>query len=266
MSLKYSQKMFLITPSQLGRLNQAVNIRGNAQENLDTHMREILEDPGLDNYEKAKKYETLLQKYLTLNKQDLREKTGSAAPHSEPDPVLKEILSRLPQRHHQNVEYILNKLSEGGGGWRADGAFVFKGSPVIGSHILDLIRQLVSSLRTDNGMPGWDVFLSALASVNLPSSCVTNPQAKSEFNSVRLGVKNRSERKKNITLSPTWTFKDKEFSPGPSTTPIHTKRRKSKRNIHLKEFSPGQSTTPTQPKRRKSKRNIHPPKWLTFAS
>lgn len=54
------QKMFLVSPHQLNHLPQL--------DYLDTRMRTILNEPGLNPYEKIKKYNALLQ--LTLVKQD----------------------------------------------------------------------------------------------------------------------------------------------------------------------------------------------------
>ncbi|MEQ2276458.1 hypothetical protein XENORESO_021498, partial [Xenotaenia resolanae] len=74
MSLKTSQKMFLISPHQFKRLTQSdTSIRHTAEENLDADMRAILNEPGLTSYEKIKKYDALLQRYLTLLKQGVNE-------------------------------------------------------------------------------------------------------------------------------------------------------------------------------------------------
>lgn len=72
--------MFLVTPQQLNRLNHSVPSASNAEimrhtveNDLDEKMRAILNEDGMNAYEKIKKYNALLQRYLALVKQGEKE-------------------------------------------------------------------------------------------------------------------------------------------------------------------------------------------------
>ena len=127
--------MFLISPHQFKHLTQPeTSIRQTAEDDLDNKMRAILDEPGMTSYEKIKKYDALLQKYLTLIKQGQieesrmtvtlqRDRLNDPAPESdssetgrvhEPDQLeldstASEVLKILPKRDRRNGEYILKK-------------------------------------------------------------------------------------------------------------------------------------------------------------
>lgn len=83
--MEYTQKMYLVPQHQLDKLKQStdVSIRRAAQTELDKEMAEVLDSPGNDMYDKAKKYAGILQRYLSLVKQDARE--NSVLTLSTPD-------------------------------------------------------------------------------------------------------------------------------------------------------------------------------------
>ena len=119
--------MFLISPHQLKRLTQPVepSIRQTVEDDLDERMEAILREPGLSSYEKVKRYEALLRRYLTLMKQGQNEERQvtlrlqsdpsplPAPPPAESDPVHPpplqesdepdEVLKSLPPRDRKNA-------------------------------------------------------------------------------------------------------------------------------------------------------------------
>ncbi len=155
------QRMYLVSPHQLNRLtrSESSSIRQMAEDDLDAKMRAVLNEPGLSQYEKMKKYDALLQRYLALIKQgqkDERQVTltlhrDPSSPKAEAQPeweirmtgeAADEILTNLPPRDRKNIEYILKKLSQSNGGWNSKGEFVYRGTPVKGSHMIDLSKHL----------------------------------------------------------------------------------------------------------------------------
>ncbi|KAI3375742.1 hypothetical protein L3Q82_004041 [Scortum barcoo] len=104
--------------------------RRTAEDDLDESMRKILNEPGLSSYEKIKKYDALLQRYLSLMKQGQKEERrmtltlhqDSSAPERpevepqreterpEEDEAMSEVLKGLPSRSRKNAEYILQKM------------------------------------------------------------------------------------------------------------------------------------------------------------
>ncbi|MEQ2317151.1 hypothetical protein AMECASPLE_039867 [Ameca splendens] len=102
-------------------------------------MRAILNEPGLTSYEKIKKYDALLQRYLTLLKQGVKEeqqvsltlqrdtevpehersqeKQGPGQDEAPKDQVVMEVLKSLLKYNRKNAENILKKLSERSESW-----------------------------------------------------------------------------------------------------------------------------------------------------
>lgn len=213
---------------------------------MDSDMRAILNEPGLTSYEKIKKYDALLQRYLTLLKQGVKEEqrvsltlhrdTSNEAPehersrenqtpgqdHPPSDQVVMDVLKSMPKHNRKNAEYILKKLSERSESWTSLGEFVYKGNVVKGSHMIDLLKNLMLPFKK-SGAPlprGWSDFLHTLSEVNIPISSVNNPYARDEYRRFKTegegasienaksppSVKQRRRRRRGqITLSPHWS-------------------------------------------------------------
>ena len=74
-----ANKMYLVPQQELDRLKKTnagapENIRQTAENDLDTAMKDILNQKGLNPYDKVQKYTNLLQRYLSLVKQGERER------------------------------------------------------------------------------------------------------------------------------------------------------------------------------------------------
>lgn len=225
MTLKKAQKMYLVTPQQIKRLSQTAtsdaSIRESAEEDLDEKMRAILNDPGMNSYEKIKRYGALLQRYLSFTKQDqkdqrrvtltLQRTQDPQGPLDPPGPVNggqahdqdqsrptdgeggdigTEILKSLPPRDRKNAEYIINKLSQSStiGGWNSKGEFIYRGDVVRGSHMIDLFKRLSLPYKKLRASPpmGWSKFLNTLSELNIPLSSVSNPHARDQYRELKL--------------------------------------------------------------------------------
>ena len=178
--------MFLISPHQLKRLTQPVepSIRQTVEDDLDERMEAILREPGLSSYEKVKRYEALLRRYLTLMKQGQNEErqvtlclqsdpSQLPAPSTSPahppplqesdgvesDDTTNEVLKSLPPRDRKNARYIMQKLVGSDGGWTSRGEFIYRGNVVKGSHMIDLFKNLSLSYKKPNSSKRLDDFL-----------------------------------------------------------------------------------------------------------
>lgn len=98
------------------------------------------------------------------------------------DQIVNEILNNVPQRSLKNIKLILNKMSNAKqvSSWTTSGEFVYKGNVIVGSHMLDLVKSITAphTLRDEYRPRGWDEFLDAFATLNIPFSTITNPQVK----------------------------------------------------------------------------------------
>lgn len=217
-----ANKMYLVPQQELDRLKKQVqgpeNIRQTAENDLDTAMKDILNQKGLNPYDKVQKYTNLLQRYLSLVKQGERE-TGHLTislqdplkddepreshapvrpvPASLPsedqmpveDKVMHDLLTHVPARNRKNVSYIMNKLKDSNGAatWNDKGEFILQGAVVKGSHILDLLKSTTSAHKVadDRRPPGWLQFLKALAILNIPLSGVPNYKIRQQIHSLK---------------------------------------------------------------------------------
>ncbi|KAL7378039.1 hypothetical protein ABVT39_007702 [Epinephelus coioides] len=182
-------------------------MRRTAENDLDAKTRAILNERGLNPYEKIKKYNALLQRYLTLVKQGEEErrlylKTARGLPRNSDEPEEKKtdeneekdekeagldetargVLQNLPQRDRKNAEYIMKKLVKSEDGWTPKGEFIHEGKIVRGSHMIDLFKNLSVSYKKKSPTPkGWTGFLNTLTELNIPISSVTNPRARAQY-------------------------------------------------------------------------------------
>lgn len=202
MTLKKAQKMFLVTPHQLNRLTRpSQSIRDVAEDDLDARMRAILNEQGLSSHEKIKKYNALLQRYLTFVKQDQTEnltenltKTEAEADSGTDvrtsDSIIDDVLQSLPPRDRKNAEYVLKKLSDRHDVWNTKGEFVYRGNVVKGSHMIDLFKRLLFPFKKKKSEgsepPGWTHFLNTLSELNIPLSSISNPKARNQYRLLKM--------------------------------------------------------------------------------
>ena len=191
--MEYAEKMYLVPSQQLEQLKGPTpkeNIRSAAISSLDTEMQGILNRSDLTEYEKAKRYDSLLQKYLThiRQKETEKEKLSLFLPQTPQnteeapvvsDNVYQEVLDNLPARYKNHARLLLNKMKQNKdvSAWDVKGTFVYKGDAISGTNMMDLVKGVTQThaLTTKRLPKGWDVFMRALAELNVPTSVVGNP-------------------------------------------------------------------------------------------
>lgn len=212
--MEYAEKMYLVPRYQLDKL-KSENVRENIQQvvenDLDTSIRNILLRSDLDQYEKVKLYSNILTRYLAVVKQgdqesaaltlSLPQTTSTVADRkddkdeAEMDAVADEVMKNVPSRSVKNSRYILEKMTKAKdlSAWNTSGEFVFKGRPIPGSHMLDLIKSITNpqKVRDDRRPMGWSEFLQAFAELNIPFSTVPSQHVRRAIHSLR-GTPSRS--------------------------------------------------------------------------
>ncbi|CAM2105449.1 unnamed protein product [Caretta caretta] len=80
--------------------------------------------------------------------------------------------------YKKNALILLNKLGQDKNisSWNDKGSFVYKGSVVNGSNMLDLVRAITQTLSVPSRCvpKGWDVSMNAMVELNIPSSVMGN--------------------------------------------------------------------------------------------
>lgn len=186
--------MYLVPSHQLEELRAPIpkeeNIRRMAVHTLDADMRSVLERADLTEYEKARRYGVLLQKYLTHVRQGEaeKEKLNLFLHPPEPeaptghDPVFNDVIDNVAPRYKANARMLLSKMKQNGeiASWDERGTFIYKGKVINGSHVLDLVKSITQthSLPVTRRPKGMDVFMKAMAELNVPSTVAGRPSVR----------------------------------------------------------------------------------------
>ena len=225
--MEHTQKMFLVPQNQLATLqppqttdSSNVSLRQSVQSELDRAMSEILKQPDINVYEKAKKYSSILQRYLALARQGEREKSvitlslpdesskddasmsESQDAIAQDDMIRAEVLAHMPSRNKRNAEYIITSLSRNNKiAWSNNGEIVVEDKPVPGSHLYDLLKSVTTHNNvSDRSRPkGWNIFLKTLASLNVPLSVIPNTMVRRSIEAFKTGERDETNTQSSMS-------------------------------------------------------------------
>lgn len=202
--MDYAEKMFLVPRHQMGQLQGRAPTMGTVAANrLDDEMRTVLQRADLGEEEKIKLYNSVLQRFLRLTRQNESEKDrlNLIYPSEEPQQpqalseqppqaaATTEILSGISSRYRKNAELLLNKMKQHQdiSSWDTRGTFLYKGMPVPGTNILDLVKGASQhrSLTEKRKPKGWDEFMTAMAEVNVPTSVLGSTAVKEQLEKLK---------------------------------------------------------------------------------
>ena len=229
--------MVLVPENTLERLQQHQQILTppvtQTLRNLDSEMTDILSSKEIDDEQKARLYNQVLQRYLTYYDQgkgqplhvkistpkaiETLKPEENEQPTEEPPleksisaAVEQEVMKSVPNIYDAGARQLLDKTKEHQDvlHWNDKGELLHKTKPIPGSHLVDLVND---TLRHRKGFEpvGWSVFARCLARTNVPENLVRNPQrqrAIREFKAtVRDGTPNSPSRwlpSPPVTVSP----------------------------------------------------------------
>ncbi|CAM2098225.1 unnamed protein product [Caretta caretta] len=87
-------------------------------------------------------------------------------------------MDNMNKCYKKNALVLLNKLGQDKkiSSWNDKGTFVYKGSVVNSSNMLDLVRAVTQtrSVPSRHVPKGWDVFMNDMVELNVPSSIMGN--------------------------------------------------------------------------------------------
>ncbi|KAJ1150734.1 hypothetical protein NDU88_003523 [Pleurodeles waltl] len=193
--MDYAHKMYLVPRQQLEQLGpsatDAWDMRKNETQRLDAEIKAILNRTDLKPHDKAGLYSGALQNFLQYYKQLNSEKNKLTlyTPDAEQQPVpsvapqdlgpsptpgafVVDLLKNISQKYRGAAQMLLSIMTATKDliSWNDRGEFVYKGQPVAGSNMYDLVRGLThgKTLSTQDAPRGWKQFLSAAAEPNIP--------------------------------------------------------------------------------------------------
>ena len=216
--MNHTKRMVLVPENTLERLKQRQQILTppvtQTLKNLDSEMTDILSSKQLDDDEKAKLYNQVLQRYLTYydqrKGQPLHVKLTTPKPVETPMPeeeskettkvsteaettssaVEQEVIKSVPKLYKVGARQLLDKIKENRNvlHWNERGELLYEDKPIPGSHVVDLVNDI---LRHRKGFEpvGWSVFARGLARMNVPENLVRNPQRQSAIREFKARVR-----------------------------------------------------------------------------
>ena len=170
------RKMALVEPRMLENL-QTKSPTLLFMNDLDKSMYDIIQEKEMSVDEKVKLYNQSLQRYLTFqSKQNVPmsisiTETPSKTPREN---VETSTISRLPSSLKDKAKSIFSHMKQSPlMTWNERGEFIFDGKLVPGSHIEDLMNDVLR--RTGKVNPaGWQKFSEGLHNLNVPSTLIVN--------------------------------------------------------------------------------------------
>ena len=115
------------------------------------------------------------------------------------DPVYnhERIIATVPQKSKSRARALLDLLSQTDISWNSDGECVLDGKSVQGSNICDLLKCVLLNYKTFQPK-GYDEFIQALASNNVPETLIMNTSCRNDIQ--HLKCKPKSDAKAWLTL------------------------------------------------------------------
>ena len=160
----------------------------NQLSTLDNQMKAILEDNSMAPTMKLRNYYYALKRYDAV--QDNMDTQPSAVYRKDkPTPqqanlgptitelpaAEHEILETLPVRLRNTGRLLLNYIRENPDiSWTANREMVYRGNPIPGSNIFDLVSDLTRNRKSQHSPQGWREFSEALLRQNVPRAAVGN--------------------------------------------------------------------------------------------
>ena len=205
--MNHTKRMVLVPENTLERLQQRQQILTppltQTLKNLDSEMNEILSSKEIDDEEKAKLYNQVLQRYLSYynqrkeqplhvklatpkpietSKPEEIEETSTETTEQEtiPSAVEEEVIQSLPKLYKAAARQLLDKIKQNRDvlHWNEKGELKYENKPISGSHVVDLVNDILRH-RKGSEPVGWSVFARGLARMNVPENLVRNPQRQS---------------------------------------------------------------------------------------
>ena len=188
--MNHTKRMVLVPENTLERLQQRQQILTppvtQTLKNLDSEMGDILSSKQLDDEQKAKLYNQVLQRYPTYYDQrkgqplHVKLTTPKQVETSKPDEesketskestevetfpsAVEEVIKSVPKLYKAAARQLLDKIKDNRNvlHWNEKGELMYENKPISGSHVVDLVNDMLRH-RTGFEPAGWSVFARGL--------------------------------------------------------------------------------------------------------
>lgn len=141
---------------------------------LQTKMKDVLEDPQLSESEKMMQYGQTLHQFQGSHQ---KAKVGSSpSPSSTPViPPSDKIMDSVPANLRRKAKLMLQFIEQHPKmSWNDQGELMYAGRRIAGSNMIDLVNDMLRARKTVSSPRGWETFAQGLAEANVPQEAVGN--------------------------------------------------------------------------------------------
>ena len=234
--MEHARKMYLV-PKELLKLieekqSQRVKPLTSKIGKLDQQLESMLNTDALPADEQLKLYNQSAQQWQTYQEKDnqpipvmLQSNTTSttdiqAPTKSSSRTVYDSVIESIPKTFQRQAKWLLQRIQNSDHlGWNEQGELIVDGNPVPGTHMVDLINDVVRRRKTSQPM-GWRVFSRALNRLNVPQEVVGNKD--------RWAFMKGQEEDSSSPQSPPSAF----FTPKSHTPKGRTPKRSARKSKH----------------------------------
>lgn len=184
--MEHAHKLILLPRDSVDKLQESqkqeiksVQTPGNEMTRLDAEMSEILNMTTIDDSEKWKRYQQVLQRFLRMvENSHVNQILQSVQPDKSSQNGITDdaIVNTVPIRYRSKAQLLLNSLHNAPNkviSWDNKGVVTVNGSPIPRSNIIDLINEAMRARKTVNPV-GRDQFARLLEEINAPRECIGN--------------------------------------------------------------------------------------------
>jgi hypothetical protein len=139
-------------------------------------MTAVLNNGEISPDEKIKLYQNTLQKYLRMNNKAVVVTPNNVQEHgvSNAKDMGDRIISSFPKSLRNRARALMAHMENSPDiSWNERGEFVYQNQTLHGSHVHDLIHDIIRNSEKSNPT-GWEAFSNALKESNIPRSIVGN--------------------------------------------------------------------------------------------
>jgi len=183
----------VVPPELIARLEHNKSAAGAAaaaeNNNLDAEMTRILNDKQLDDSEKWKLYQQVLQRHLHMTAakrepinlpivdtemgatQDRMQRTATA--------LVDELVESFPKIYKSEARSLLRTMARRDDlvSWDSDGFVYVKNQKIPGSNIVDILHSIVRVRKVDPLPVGWHEVMQTLKEMRIPTTYICNEEA-----------------------------------------------------------------------------------------
>ena len=187
-----AKKMVLVDPRVLSATKYDQPPTTEVLLNLDEDMRHVLSQSHLSPENKVEMYNQILQKHRHFYRQhrsipNVTDSSPFTQPEPEPDTVKppdnetedkiqEDVLKSIPVTFQRKARLLIDLVKRNPHlSWNQRGEFTVKDQPIVGSHMIDLINDVLRRRRSQAPPTGWEEFAEALRDSNVPQDLVGHP-------------------------------------------------------------------------------------------